>query len=44
MIYIGTSGWQYDDWRGRFYPKAIRDARTLTRLLGERRVELHAAS
>ena len=23
MIYIGTSGWQYDDWRGRFYPKNL---------------------
>ncbi len=23
MIVIGTSGWQYDDWRGRFYPKEL---------------------
>lgn len=23
MIYIGTSGWQYDDWRGRFYPEDV---------------------
>lgn len=23
MILIGTSGWQYDDWRGRFYPKDL---------------------
>jgi uncharacterized protein YecE (DUF72 family) len=23
MIYIGTSGWQYDDWRGRFYPREL---------------------
>lgn len=23
MIYIGTSGWQYDDWRGRFYPPKL---------------------
>jgi uncharacterized protein YecE (DUF72 family) len=21
MIYVGTSGWQYKDWRGRFYPR-----------------------
>ncbi|MDC0717452.1 DUF72 domain-containing protein [Nannocystis bainbridge] len=21
MLWIGTSGWQYDDWRGRFYPE-----------------------
>lgn len=23
MIYVGTSGWQYDDWRARFYPCAL---------------------
>jgi uncharacterized protein YecE (DUF72 family) len=23
MIIVGTSGWQYDDWRGRFYPEAL---------------------
>jgi uncharacterized protein YecE (DUF72 family) len=23
MIWIGTSGWQYDDWRGRFYPRDL---------------------
>ena len=23
MIYIGTSGWQYEDWRGRFYPRHL---------------------
>jgi len=22
-LYIGTSGWTYDDWRGRFYPKEV---------------------
>jgi uncharacterized protein YecE (DUF72 family) len=22
-IYIGTSGWHYDDWRGRFYPEKM---------------------
>ena len=22
-VLIGTSGWQYDDWRGRFYPKGV---------------------
>jgi uncharacterized protein YecE (DUF72 family) len=22
-LHIGTSGWTYDDWRGRFYPKAL---------------------
>ncbi|MGZ4190759.1 MAG: DUF72 domain-containing protein [Actinomycetota bacterium] len=25
MIYVGTSGWVYDDWKGRFYPKGMRD-------------------
>jgi uncharacterized protein YecE (DUF72 family) len=23
MIYVGTSGWMYDDWRGRFYPAGL---------------------
>ncbi|MCA1830990.1 MAG: DUF72 domain-containing protein, partial [Actinobacteria bacterium] len=23
MIHIGTSGWQYDSWKGRFYPKDL---------------------
>jgi uncharacterized protein YecE (DUF72 family) len=22
-VFVGTSGWQYDDWRGRFYPKGL---------------------
>jgi uncharacterized protein YecE (DUF72 family) len=22
-VYVGTSGWQYDDWRGRFYPRDL---------------------
>jgi uncharacterized protein YecE (DUF72 family) len=22
-VLVGTSGWQYDDWRGRFYPKDL---------------------
>lgn len=24
MIYIGTSGWQYDSWRGAFYPRDLK--------------------
>ena len=23
MALIGTSGWQYADWRGRFYPAGV---------------------
>jgi uncharacterized protein YecE (DUF72 family) len=23
MIFVGTSGWQYASWRGRFYPKGV---------------------
>lgn len=23
MILVGTSGWQYDSWRGRFYPRGL---------------------
>ncbi len=29
MILIGTSGWQYDDWRRRFYPKDLPKSRWL---------------
>jgi uncharacterized protein YecE (DUF72 family) len=29
MIWIGTSGWQYADWRGRFYPRDLPAARWL---------------
>jgi uncharacterized protein YecE (DUF72 family) len=28
-VFIGTSGWQYKDWRGRFYPSDVRTARWL---------------
>ncbi|MEE6259864.1 DUF72 domain-containing protein [Plantactinospora sonchi] len=29
MILVGTSGWQYTDWRGRFYPSGVPQARWL---------------
>lgn len=29
MILVGTSGWQYDDWRGRFYPDDLPKSRWL---------------
>jgi uncharacterized protein YecE (DUF72 family) len=29
MLRVGTSGWQYRDWRGRFYPKSVPPARWL---------------
>jgi len=29
MLYIGTSGWQYSDWKGRFYPEAMPTSRWL---------------
>lgn len=25
-IYVGTSGWTYDDWNGRFYPEGVKGA------------------
>jgi uncharacterized protein YecE (DUF72 family) len=28
--FVGTSGWQYRDWRGRFYPKGLPAARWLS--------------
>src|SRR5439155_1117789 len=30
MIRIGTSGWQYKEWRGRFYPKDVPQSKWLT--------------
>lgn len=30
-VWIGTSGWQYRDWRGRFYPDELAQARWLTK-------------
>ena len=29
MIWVGTSGWQYRDWRGRFYPSELPQERWL---------------
>ncbi len=29
QCYIGTSGWHYDDWRGRFYPEELTKAKWL---------------
>jgi uncharacterized protein YecE (DUF72 family) len=29
VLHVGTSGWQYRDWRGRFYPKGLPAARWL---------------
>jgi uncharacterized protein YecE (DUF72 family) len=28
-VYLGTSGWQYKDWRGRFYPDGVAQKRWL---------------
>ena len=28
-VWVGTSGWQYKDWRGRFYPERLPQARWL---------------
>lgn len=32
MLYVGTSGWQYDDWRGAFYPHDVARRRWLGHL------------
>ncbi|GAB91644.1 DUF72 domain-containing protein [Gordonia rhizosphera] len=29
MLHVGTSGWQYADWRGRFYPETLPQRRWL---------------
>ena len=42
--WIGTSGWQYRDWRGRFYPDGLRQARWLEHYAGRfRTVEVNNA-
>src|SRR5438309_8087595 len=28
-VHVGTSGWQYQSWRGRFYPKLLKQAEWL---------------
>ncbi|MCL5411766.1 MAG: DUF72 domain-containing protein [Patescibacteria group bacterium] len=28
-VYLGTSGWVYDDWKGRFYPKGLKSEERL---------------
>jgi uncharacterized protein YecE (DUF72 family) len=45
MIRIGTSGWVYGDWRGRFYPKGIPQRRWLEFYAGHfDTVELNATT
>jgi uncharacterized protein YecE (DUF72 family) len=34
VIVVGTSGWQYRDWRGRFYPRDLPQARWLEHYAG----------
>lgn len=34
-ILVGTSGWQYRDWRGRFYPEKLPQARWLEHYAGQ---------
>lgn len=33
-MFVGTSGWQYDDWRGRFYPEDVPKRRWLEHYAG----------
>jgi len=33
-IYVGTSGWTYDDWTGRFYPPEVKGAKRLVYYAG----------
>jgi uncharacterized protein YecE (DUF72 family) len=42
MLMIGTSGWQYRDWRGTFYPQKLAQARWLEHYAGSfRTVEVN---
>jgi uncharacterized protein YecE (DUF72 family) len=34
-VLLGTSGWQYRDWRGRFYPERLAQARWLEHYAGQ---------
>lgn len=38
MIYIGTSGFSYADWKGKYYPERIKDRDMLVHYAGEFRV------
>jgi uncharacterized protein YecE (DUF72 family) len=41
-VWLGTSGWQYRDWRGRFYPRPLAQARWLEHYAGQfRTVEVN---
>ncbi len=41
-IHVGTSGWQYDDWRGAFYPREVPQRKWLEYFLSHfRTVELN---
>jgi uncharacterized protein YecE (DUF72 family) len=35
MIHVGTSGWQYRDWRGRFYPEPLPQSKWLEHYVTE---------
>lgn len=34
VVHVGTSGWQYDDWRGAFYPEGLPQRRWLEHFAG----------
>ena len=34
-VHVGTSGWQYDDWRGPFYPDGLPQRRWLEHYAAE---------
>ena len=44
QYYIGTSGWHYEHWRGRFYPEKLTKAKWLEFYAGHSyyRVEEHS--
>jgi uncharacterized protein YecE (DUF72 family) len=43
-VFVGTSGWQYQDWRGRFYPEGLADLSWLGHYAGRfRTVEVNAS-
>lgn len=43
-LFVGTSGWQYASWRGRYYPAGLPTARWFEHLLGDfRTVELNVS-
>ena len=43
-VLVGTSGWQYRDWRGRLYPQGLAQARWLALSSNSKQIFTHNSS